>query len=242
MGMGTFTLDVVPLELGHSMLYIYKDVKSLRFRHSLSTIMVNTPKLPEPSDYVSSVQVRNAISLAYSTFHNPRNLEKMWSSAWNETFRGLIEPYKGLFTIHAEYPMFLPSLILRDRQLRQQFADNDLDYHESTLTTLENRANAPSLPDDILGGLSINDDPDTSSVVDPSGEGETTPRRSSRIIDAQIKARANGRIKYEDMIEDLLRERDELAWDTEEARDTEKRNSKPGYTLYLTATDLNPFF
>jgi hypothetical protein len=83
-----------------------------------------------PATYHTTNQTRNGISLAYSNFHNPPGLEKMWNAPWLGTLNSLVERYDGLFTVHSEYPMFIPSLIIKDLNLRRRFEENGMDYHD----------------------------------------------------------------------------------------------------------------
>jgi hypothetical protein len=54
----------------------------------------------------------------------------MWNAPWLGTVNGLVAPYDGPFTVHSEYPMFIPSLIVKDLNLRRRFEENGLDYHD----------------------------------------------------------------------------------------------------------------
>ncbi|PPQ81990.1 hypothetical protein CVT25_014641 [Psilocybe cyanescens] len=197
--------------------------------------MAPTPQLPsKPSKYATSEQVRSSIGLAYSNFHNPRGLEKMWNSPWNETFSGLVEQYNGLFTVHAEYPMFLPSLVVKDLQLRQKFAENNLDYHNQT-SREETAVNVPTGDNDILGDLP----PVTSTRDTTVPDNEILVRKSTRISEAQSKAE-NDRINaHKAKIETLWQERDELILEREA---TLKRNSVVTAEVEDAYNEDEPFF
>lgn len=54
----------------------------------------------------------------------------MWNAPWLASINGLLAPYDGSFTVHSEYPMFIPSLVVKDLNLRLKFEENGLDYHD----------------------------------------------------------------------------------------------------------------
>jgi len=172
-----------------------------------------TPTLPSP--YHTTEQVRNGISLAYSNFNNPRGLEKMWNAPWLGTVNGLVAPYDGPFTVHSEYPMFIPSLIVKDLNLRRSFEENGLDYHD--INDGQSSDDSESDEEDILPAVH-------------SHEGER--RQSARIPVLERRAKQRGEKRQRDVEKALRKERVQLRLDQSEAKE-EGRKLSHGMTCTI---------
>ena len=153
-----------------------------------------------PATYHTTNQTRNGISLAYSNFHNPPGLEKMWNAPWLGTLNSLVERYDGLFTVHSEYPMFIPSLIIKDLNLRRRFEDNGMDYH------------------DIDDGCSSDDsegDQEDSLMLSET-------HQSARILSLQSRAVRSEEKRRKDVEKALRKERAQLRLEQAQAKDEGK--------------------
>lgn len=134
----------------------------------------------------------------------------MWNAPWLATINGLVAPYRGSFTVHSEYPMFIPSLIVKDLNLRRRFEENGLDYH------------------DIDDGQSSDDDESVDEEEEilpavPSHEGER--RQSARLPFLERRAKQKEEEHMRDVVKALRKERVQLRLDQSEANEEGKKLS-----------------
>jgi hypothetical protein len=127
----------------------------------------------------------------------------MWNAPWLGTVNGLVAPYDGPFTVHSEYPMFIPSLIVKDLNLRRRFEENGLDYH------------------DIDDGHSSDDgESQQSEAILPnalSHQGES--RQSARIPLLESRAEQREEKRKKNVEKALRKERAQLRLEQADARD-----------------------
>lgn len=142
----------------------------------------------------------------------------MWNAPWLGTINGLVAPYDGSFTVHSEYPMFIPSLVVKDLNLRRRFEENGLDYHN--IDDGQNSDDSESVPEEeeIL-------------PAGPSHEGER--RQSARLPILERRAKHREEQQMRDVEKALWKERVQLRLDQSEANEDGKKLSH-GKTCTLT--------
>lgn len=134
----------------------------------------------------------------------------MWNAPWLGTVNGLVAPYDGPFTVHSEYPMFIPSLIVKDLNLRRHFKENGLDYH--------NIDDGQSSDDND----SESDEEENILPTVPSHE-EGEPRQSARIPLLERRAKQKKEKCQRDAEKALRKERVQLRLDQSEAMEEGKK-------------------
>jgi len=131
----------------------------------------------------------------------------MWNAPWLGTVNGLVAPYDGSFTVHSEYPMFIPSLIVKDLNLRRRFEENRLDYHDID----DGQSSDDSESDD---------EEDILPTVSSHEEGE--PRQSARIPLLERRTEQRKEKGQRNVEKALRKERVQLRLDQFEAKEEGK--------------------
>ena len=123
----------------------------------------------------------------------------MWNAPWLGTVNGLVAPYDGPFTVYSEYPMFIPSLVVKDLNLRRRFKESGLDYHDIEDGQSSDDSESDDEEEDILPTVPI--------------EGE--PRQSARIPLLERRAEQRKERRQRDVEKALRKERVQLRLDQE---------------------------
>lgn len=149
------------------------------------------PPPPPPPDYRTSDDVRTSISFAYSTLYNARGLEKIWYTPYSSMFSAMAESFSGDILVHPQHPLFIPSLVAAELNLRQEFLKHGLDF------------------DDENTGLDLQDSPPAGWVSDvPPGV------KAERVIIAKTLKAAVEKAEWKKYLKYLM-ERREVLYDTQ---------------------------